>query len=60
MFDFLVDRPGGYMKLLVYKIARSFGVENWCYILGQVVAGANQTCPDDRFRIRSLMLYTPA
>jgi hypothetical protein len=49
---------GGSMKLLVYEIAESFAVENWRYIMGEVVAGTPLTSPEDRFRIRSLMLYT--
>jgi hypothetical protein len=57
---FLVDRPYGSAKLHGYEIARSFAVDNWSYLMGQVLAGVLLTSQEDRFRIRSLMLYMAA
>jgi hypothetical protein len=57
---FFLDLPSGSMKLLVYEIARSFAVENWRYIMGRIIAMEPMTSPEDRFRIRSVMLYATA
>jgi hypothetical protein len=37
---FVIDRPGGSMKLLVYEIAGFFAVENWRDIMGEVIVAA--------------------